>query len=69
MPPRVISSEGPRGSADQGLLQQLTSSAGSGFFTEAQAEHAISSLHPDWDARPLMPPRATCRWAGSARRA
>jgi hypothetical protein len=32
----------------EGLLQQLTSTAGSGF-TEAQAEYAINYLHPDWD--------------------
>jgi hypothetical protein len=42
-------SEG-QGFSQQGLVQQLTSSAGSGF-TEAQAEYAISSLHPDWDAQ------------------
>jgi hypothetical protein len=42
-------SEG-QGFSDQGLLQQLTSSAGDGFC-EAQAEYAISSLHPDWDAQ------------------
>jgi hypothetical protein len=38
------------GFSEQGLLQQLTSSAGDGF-TEAQAEYAINSLHPDWDAQ------------------
>jgi hypothetical protein len=38
------------GFSEQGLLQQLTSSAGAGF-TEAQAEYAISSLNPDWDAQ------------------
>jgi host cell surface-exposed lipoprotein len=42
-------SEG-EGFSEQGLLQQLTSSAGAGF-TEAQAEYAITSLHPDWDAQ------------------
>ena len=42
-------SEG-QGFSEQGLVQQLTSSAGSGF-TEAQAEYAINSLHPDWDAQ------------------
>jgi Host cell surface-exposed lipoprotein len=41
---------GGQGFSEQGLLQQLTSSAGSGF-TEAQAAYAISSLHPDWDAQ------------------
>jgi Host cell surface-exposed lipoprotein len=42
-------SEG-QGFSEQGLLQQLTSSAGDGF-TEAQAEYAIDSLHPDWNAQ------------------
>jgi hypothetical protein len=42
-------SEG-QGFSEQGLLQQLTSSAGDGF-TEAQAEYAINSVHPDWDAQ------------------
>jgi len=39
-----------QGFSEQGLLQQLTSSAGAGF-TDAQAEYAINSLHPDWDAQ------------------
>jgi hypothetical protein len=42
-------SEG-QGFSDQGLLQQITSSAGNGF-TQAQAEYAINDLHPDWDAQ------------------
>jgi hypothetical protein len=42
-------SEG-QGFSEQGLLRQLTTTAGEGF-TEAQAEYAISSLHPDWDAQ------------------
>jgi hypothetical protein len=41
---------GGQGFSAQGLLQQLTSSAGSGF-TEAQARYAINFLHPDWDAQ------------------
>jgi len=41
---------GGQGFSEQGLLQQLTSSAGSGF-TEAQAEYAINSVNPDWDAQ------------------
>jgi hypothetical protein len=41
---------GGQGFSDQGLLQQLTSSAGNGF-TQAQAEYAINDLHPDWDAQ------------------
>jgi hypothetical protein len=39
-----------QGFSEQGLLQQLTSSAGGGF-TEAQAEYAVNYLHPDWDAQ------------------
>jgi hypothetical protein len=39
-----------QGFSQQGLLRQLTSTAGAGF-TEAQAEYAISDLHPDWDAQ------------------
>ncbi len=42
-------SEG-QGFSQQGLLQQLTADAGDGF-TESQAEYAINSLHPDWDAQ------------------
>jgi hypothetical protein len=42
-------SEG-QGFSEQGLLQQLTSSAGDGF-TGAQAEYAINSLNPNWDAQ------------------
>ena len=38
------------GFSEQGLLKQLTSSAGAGF-TEAQAEYAVNYLHPDWDAQ------------------
>jgi hypothetical protein len=41
---------GGQGFSEQGLLQQLTTSAGSGF-TEAQAEYAINNLHPNWDAQ------------------
>lgn len=37
-----------QGFSEQGLLQQLTSSAGAGF-TEAQAEYAINNLNPNWD--------------------
>jgi Host cell surface-exposed lipoprotein len=41
---------GGHGFSEQGLLQQLTSSAGEGF-TEPQAEYAVGDLHPDWDAQ------------------
>ena len=39
-----------QGFSEQGMLQQLTISAGNGF-TEAQAEYAINNLQPDWDAQ------------------
>lgn len=39
---------GGEGFSYQGLLQQLTSSSGSGF-TQAQAEYAINNLNPNWD--------------------
>jgi hypothetical protein len=42
-------SEG-QGFSEQGLFQQLTANAGDGF-TESQAEYAINSVHPDWDAQ------------------
>jgi Host cell surface-exposed lipoprotein len=42
-------SEG-QGFSKQGLLNQLTSSFGSGF-SKSDAEFAINSLHPDWDAQ------------------
>ena len=38
------------GFSEQGLLKQLTSSAGNGF-TEAQAEYALNHVHSDWDAQ------------------
>lgn len=37
----------------QGLLQQLTSSAGSGF-SKADAEFAINYLKPNWDQQAVM---------------
>ena len=48
IPPRATS--GRAGFSEQGLLKQLTTSAGEGF-TEAQAEYAINHLNPDWDAQ------------------
>jgi hypothetical protein len=42
-------SEG-QGFSEQGLIQQLTSSAGNGF-TQAQAEYAIDHVQADWDAQ------------------
>jgi Host cell surface-exposed lipoprotein len=42
-------SEG-QGFSEQGLIQQLTSSAGNGF-TQSQADYAINHVHADWDAQ------------------
>jgi hypothetical protein len=39
-----------QGFSEQGLLNQLTSSAG-GEFTQAQAEYAVNHLHPNWDTQ------------------
>ena len=41
-------SEG-QGFSEQGLLNQLTSSAGNGF-SQSDAEFAINYLNPNWDA-------------------
>lgn len=41
---------GGQGFSEQGLLSQLTTTAGEGF-TEAQAGYAINYLHPDWDVQ------------------
>jgi hypothetical protein len=40
-------SEG-QGFSEQGLIQQLTSSAGNGFLT-SDAEFAVNYLNPNWD--------------------
>lgn len=40
------------GMSEKGLLDQLTSSAGSGF-TQAQAEYAIKNSRADWNAQAL----------------
>lgn len=39
-----------QGFSEQGLLDQLTSSAGEGF-SKSDAEFAIKHLHPDWNAQ------------------
>lgn len=38
------------GFSQESLIQQLTSSAGSGFAL-ADAQFAVNYLHPDWDAQ------------------
>jgi hypothetical protein len=58
-------SEG-QGFSQQGLVQQLTSSAGSGF-TDAQAEYAISSQHPDWDAQAVDAAKGYMQMGGFSR--
>jgi hypothetical protein len=54
------------GFSDQGLVKQLTSSAGNGF-TEAQAEYAINHLHPDWDAQAVDAAKGYMRIGGFSR--
>jgi hypothetical protein len=41
------------GFSKQGLIGQLTSSAGNGF-QQADAEFAVSYLHPDWNAQAVQ---------------
>jgi ABC-type transport system involved in multi-copper enzyme maturation permease subunit len=55
-----------QGFSEQGLLNQLTSSAGSGF-TQAQAEFAISYLHPDWDAQAVDAAKGYLQLGGFSR--
>jgi hypothetical protein len=58
-------SEG-QGFSKQGLLNQLTSSAGEGF-TESQAEYAISYLHPDWNAQAVDSAKGYLQLGGFSR--
>ena len=55
-----------QGFSEQGLLQQLTSSAGSGF-TQAQAEYAVNRLHPDWDAQAVDAAKGYMNMGGFSR--
>ncbi|HEU5392657.1 MAG TPA: Ltp family lipoprotein [Streptosporangiaceae bacterium] len=55
-----------QGFSEQGLLQQLTSSAGSGF-TQAQAEYAINHSHPDWDAQAVDAAKGYMQMGGFSR--
>jgi hypothetical protein len=57
---------GGQGFSEEGLLQQLTSSAGNGF-TEAQAEYPINSLHPDWDAQAVDAAKGYVQMGGFSR--
>jgi len=54
------------GFSEQGLLNQLTSSAGDGF-TEAQAEYAINNLNPDWDAQAVEAAKGYMQMGGFSR--
>jgi hypothetical protein len=54
------------GFSEQGLLSQLTSSAGSGF-TQAQAEYAINNLHPDWNAQAVEAAKGYMQIGGFSR--
>ena len=58
-------SEG-QGFSQQGLIQQLTSSAGNGF-TEAQAEYAVNYLHPDWDTQAVDAAKGYMQMGGFSR--
>jgi Host cell surface-exposed lipoprotein len=58
-------SEG-QGFSEQGLVNQLTSSAGEGF-TGSQAEYAISYLHPDWDAQAVDAAKGYLQLGGFSR--
>lgn len=49
-----------------GLLQQLTSSSGSGF-TQAQAEYAINYLKPDWDQQAVEAAKGYLKLGGFSR--
>jgi hypothetical protein len=54
------------GFSEQGLLNQLTSSAGAGF-TEAQAEYAINDLNPDWNAQAVVAAKGYMQIGGFSR--
>jgi hypothetical protein len=58
-------SEG-QGFSKQGLMEQLTSSAGAGF-TESEAEHAISQLHPDWNQQAVESAKGYLQLGGFSR--
>jgi len=54
------------GFSHEGLLQQLTSSAGNGFST-ADAEFAINYLHPDWDQQAVDAAKGYMQMGGFSR--
>ena len=55
-----------QGFSYEGLLQQLTSSSGSGF-TQAQAEYAINYLNPDWDQQAVEAAQGYLKLGGFSR--
>lgn len=55
-----------QGFSYEGLLQQLTSSSGSGF-TQAQAEFAIDYLKPDWDQQAVEAAKGYLKLGGFSR--
>jgi host cell surface-exposed lipoprotein len=50
----------------EGLLQQLTSSAGSGF-AKSDAEYAINYLKPDWDQQAVEAAKGYLELGGFSR--
>lgn len=55
-----------QGFSYESLLQQLTSSAGNGF-SQADAEYAINSLHPDWDQQAVDAAKGYMQMGGFSR--
>ena len=55
-----------QGFSYEGLLQQLTSSSGSGF-TQAQAEYAINYLNPNWDQQAVEAAKGYLKLGGFSR--
>lgn len=51
------------GFSRQGLIQQLTSSAGDGFPT-SDATFAVNYLHPDWDAQAVLSAKGYLQMGG-----
>jgi hypothetical protein len=54
------------GFSKNGLIDQLTSSAGSGF-SEKDAEFAVSYLKPDWNAQAVMAAQGYMKLGGFSR--
>ena len=65
MPPRAISTSAADFSR-AGLIDQLTSSAGSGFSV-ADATFAVNYLHPDFDAQAVLAAKSYMQLGGFSR--